>query len=321
MKAIARAAAYVLKRVTPIALLAVVCCLRSLPAAELDAAKLADIAPAMQKFVDQKELAGAVTVVGRHDKVVATAAVGCQNLADKTPMQADTLFRIASMTKPITAVGVMILVDEGKLKIDDPVEKHLPEFRGQKLRTKDADGGTRLVEPARLVTIRDLMTHTSGMAGGLPREPAGLYVKRDHTLADAVKLFAKEPLDFQPGAKWQYCNIGIDTLGRLVEVGFRRAVRDLHAEAGLRSAGHERHHVLPHARAGQAAGRDLRRREGRTGGLQGGHHRRGARREVSDPGRRPVLDRPGPRPLLPHDAQPGARSTASGSSRPRASRR
>jgi CubicO group peptidase (beta-lactamase class C family) len=219
MKAALKTFVHDTKRIALLALLALTCCLRSLPAAELDEAKLAQIGPAMQKFVDQKDLAGAVAVVGRHDKVVATAVVGFQNLADKTPMQADTLFRIASMTKPITAVGVMILVDEGKLKIDDPVEKHLPEFHGQKLRTKDPDGGTRLVEPARLVTIRDLMTHTSGMAGGLPREPANLYIKRDHTLTDAVKLFAKEPLDFQPGAKWQYCNTGIDTLGRLVEVG------------------------------------------------------------------------------------------------------
>src|SRR5439155_15419990 len=87
----------------------------------------------MQAFVDSGEIAGAVTVVGRKDAIVSYEAVGLQNLESRTPMVKDTLFRIASMTKPITAIGIMILADEGKLKVEDPVEKYLPEFRGQML--------------------------------------------------------------------------------------------------------------------------------------------------------------------------------------------
>src|SRR5205807_8698619 len=87
----------------------------------------------MQAFVDSGEIAGAVTVVGRKDAIVSHEAVGLQNLEARTPMAIDTLFRIASMTKPITAIGIMILADEGKLKVEDPVEKYLPEFRGQML--------------------------------------------------------------------------------------------------------------------------------------------------------------------------------------------
>src|SRR5579859_7030711 len=100
-------------------------------AGEPDAAKLAEIRTKMQTFVDDGELAGAVTVVGRKDGVIHLEAVGALNLESKEPMSKNALFRIASMTKPITAIGIMILVDEGKLAVADPVEKYLPEFRGQ----------------------------------------------------------------------------------------------------------------------------------------------------------------------------------------------
>src|SRR4029077_14354443 len=95
----------------------------------------------MQQFVDDKIIAGAVTLVGTHNQILSQESVGSQVLESGTPMRPDTLFRIASMTKPITAIGIMILVDEGKLSVDDPVENHLSEFRGQMLvadRSKDA---------------------------------------------------------------------------------------------------------------------------------------------------------------------------------------
>ncbi len=185
-------------------------------AAELDASRLRLIAAKMQEFVDQGDLAGAVTLVGRHDGVASLEAVGYRDLDRKVPMRTDSIFRIASMTKPITAIAVMILADEKKLAVDDPVEKYLPEFRDQRLKTGEGPGG--LKKPSRPVTLRDLLTHTSGMHGGLPRWPADLYLKRDHTLADVVPRFAKEPLEFEPGTKWSYCNVGIDTLGRIIEV-------------------------------------------------------------------------------------------------------
>src|SRR3954451_24935309 len=108
-----------------------------LPAAEPAVAhpdKLKAVPAAMQAFVDSNDLSGAVTVVGRKDGVVAFDAVGHRDVAAKAPMTKDTLFRIASMTKPVTAIGIMILADEGKLSPDDDVAKHLPEFTGQLLR-------------------------------------------------------------------------------------------------------------------------------------------------------------------------------------------
>jgi len=191
--------------------------LPSVVAAELDVARLAAVRTRMQPFVDQGEIAGAVTLVGRREGVASLEAVGYQDLESKRPMRTDSIFRIASMTKPITAIGIMILVDEGKLAIEDPVEKHLPEFRGQQLAVKTGDG-LKLQNPSRPITVRDLLTHTSGLPGGLPRKPEGLYSKRDLTLAEAVRIYAKEPLVFEPGTKWSYCNIGIDTLGRIIEV-------------------------------------------------------------------------------------------------------
>jgi CubicO group peptidase (beta-lactamase class C family) len=187
-------------------------------AGELDPGRLKLVPPKMQEFVDQGEIAGAVTLVGRHDGVVSLEAVGYQDLEKKIPMRADSLFRIASMTKPITAIGIMILADEKRLSVDDTVEKYLPEFREVRLKTGGGKGPAGLKMPSRPITLRHLLTHTSGMHGGLPRSPADLYMKRDHTLAEAVRLYAKEPLEFEPGTKWSYSNVGIDTLGRIIEV-------------------------------------------------------------------------------------------------------
>ncbi len=185
--------------------------------AELNSAKLLKIHAAMQQFVDRQEIAGAVTLVGRHDGVALLDAVGFQDIEAKKPMRGDCLFRIASMTKPVTSLGIMILAEEGKLSVDDPVCKYLPEFprlppiagQGDKANPKIA---------SRPITIRDLLTHTSGMPGGLPPDVADLYVKRNRTLAEGVRAFAKRPLKFEPGSKWSYCNLGMDTLGRVVEV-------------------------------------------------------------------------------------------------------
>jgi CubicO group peptidase (beta-lactamase class C family) len=171
----------------------------------------------MKQFVDQGQIAGAVTVVGRHDQILDYAAVGLRDIETHQPMTKDTLFRIASMTKPITAIGIMILAEQGKLSVDDLVEKHLPEFRGQMLAGHN-HGSVVLKPPARKITIRDLLTHTSGVPSGLPPDMADLYVRRDRTLAEVVPTIAKRPLEFEPGICWAYCNLGIDTLGRIIEV-------------------------------------------------------------------------------------------------------
>jgi CubicO group peptidase (beta-lactamase class C family) len=161
------------------------------------------VSAAMREFVAKPEIAGAVTLVARGDKIVHLSAVGQADIAANLPMKPDTIFWIASMTKPITACAVLMLQDEGKLSVDDPVEKYLPELGD----LKTADG-----KPGKL-TLKHLLTHTSGLA-----EATGEEAAKARTLADVIPLFCKKPLQFEPGAKWQYCQSGINSLGRIIEV-------------------------------------------------------------------------------------------------------
>ncbi|MGD0536137.1 MAG: serine hydrolase domain-containing protein [Verrucomicrobiota bacterium] len=165
----------------------------------------------MQRFVDEGAISGAVTLVARHDRVLALAAVGVSDLATQRPMRKDDLFWIASMTKPMTAVAVMMLADEGRLSVDDPVEKHLPEFHNPWLKVTGSETGMTLKRPARPITVHDLVTHTSGI-GDVPAP------RPDASLAELVMACAQQPLRFEPGTRWEYANAGINTLGRIVEV-------------------------------------------------------------------------------------------------------
>jgi len=175
------------------------------------------IAARFQKFVDAGELSGAVLLVGTKDGVEYHEAVGQANLAEKTPMEKSTLFRIASMTKPITAIAIMMLQDEGKLSVEDTVEKHLPEFKGQLLIAEKGKDSTTVKKPKRPITLRDLLTHTSGL-GQYPVGLADLYTKRNYNLSEATIAVSQVPLVGEPGETWSYNNPGIDTLGRIVEV-------------------------------------------------------------------------------------------------------
>jgi len=175
------------------------------------------IAARFQKFVDAGELSGAVLLVGTKDGVEYHEAVGQANLAEKTPMEKSTLFRIASMTKPITAIAIMMLQDEGKLSVEDTVEKHLPEFKGQLLIAEKGKASTTVKKPKRPITLRDLLTHTSGL-GQYPVGLADLYTKRNYNLSEATIAVSQVPLVGEPGETWSYNNPGIDTLGRIVEV-------------------------------------------------------------------------------------------------------
>lgn len=196
------------------------------PALSSAAEPMAALLPKMQEYVEKGQIAGAVVVVGRQDKVLALEAVGSQDLEKQAPMKADSLFRIASMTKPITAIGIMILADEEKLSVDDPVEKHLPEFRGQRLAADKSGDTVTFKTPSRPITLRDLLTHTSGLPGSPPVGLADLYVRRNRTLAEGTLVFSQQPLQFEPGAKWAYCNTGIDTLGRVIEVVSGKSYED-----------------------------------------------------------------------------------------------
>ena len=181
-----------------------------------DEARLAQLKARMKSFVEQGRTAGIVSLLAYRGQVIHAEAVGYQNLETKTPMRLDSLFQIASMTKPITAVAVMMAEEDGWLTILDPVEKYLPEFKD--LKVKDGDN---FVKPARPITLRDVLTHTSGMSGDYPKAVGDFqtfYRKRDKTLAEAVKLYAQQPLEVQPGTKWIYSNMGIAVAGRIVEV-------------------------------------------------------------------------------------------------------
>ncbi len=166
--------------------------------AGMSAETLARIPARMKDYVDQGTAAGFVTLVARHGHIASLEAVGFQDRESKTPMRTDTIFQIMSMTKPVTCAGIMILIDEGRVALIDPVEKFLPEFKGKQLSSP--------------VTIKDLMTHTSG----LPAAPPASFDKAAHTLAEVVAA-AQMPA-FEPGSKWSYSNMGIATLGRIVEV-------------------------------------------------------------------------------------------------------
>jgi CubicO group peptidase (beta-lactamase class C family) len=187
--------------------------------AGMNAERLARIPVRMKAFADQGKAAGIVTLVARHGHVALLSAVGYQDLETKTPMRADSIFQIASMTKPVTSVGILILADEGKLALTDSVEKHLPEFRGQMMKVcPKPSGPCSLRVPSRPITIRDLLTHTSGMPGGPPAGLKDLFATRDRTLAEAVAIESQQPLEFEPGTRWSYSNTGMAALGRIIEV-------------------------------------------------------------------------------------------------------
>jgi CubicO group peptidase (beta-lactamase class C family) len=167
-----------------------------------DDEKLAEIPRRMEEFVKAGQISGAVTLVATKDRVVHLAAVGKADVASGRSMEPDAIFRVASMTKPITSTALMMLIEQGKLNVDDPVSKFIPAFAGQKLK----DGST-----ARSVTIKDIVTHTAGLATS---PGAGLQDGSLEKIADAI---GKLPLEFRPGSKWQYSS-GITIAGRLIEI-------------------------------------------------------------------------------------------------------
>jgi CubicO group peptidase (beta-lactamase class C family) len=171
--------------------------------ASAEAPRLPGVSAAMQEMVARQEIAGAVTAVVSKDRVLHLDATGSADLAAKRPMAADTIFWIASMTKPVTGVAVLMLQDEGKLKVTDPVSKYLPGF---------ADLKTPSGKPANL-TITQILTHTSGLG-----EAAGPAAQEAKTLADLEKIWLATPMQYEPGEKWKYTQSGINAAARIVEV-------------------------------------------------------------------------------------------------------
>ena len=185
----------------------------------MDRAKLAAIAPRMKEFVDAGKAAGIVTLVAHKGEVVALDAVGYTDIETREPMTKENIFQLHSMTKPVVALAAMQLAEEGRLSLADPVEKHLPEFRGQMvIGETHADGAKLMRKAARPITIRDLMTHTSGMMLNPPPGIGELHGALHKSLADVALVLSQQALEFEPGTKWQYSNTGIAALARIVEV-------------------------------------------------------------------------------------------------------
>jgi CubicO group peptidase (beta-lactamase class C family) len=199
----------------------------------LDADKIQKVHDAVQALIDKKEMAGAVVAVARKGKVVVFEALGESEAGSGKPMKTDAIVRIFSMTKPITTVAAMILVEEGKIGLDDPVSKYLPEFKDRRVHTGKGD---ETVEAKREVTVRDLMRHTSGLTYGIfgnspvdqLYKKAGIFAAGD-SLQDMMTKLGKLPLQYEPGTRWHY-SVSTDVLGRVVEVASGKALDEFFAE-------------------------------------------------------------------------------------------
>jgi CubicO group peptidase (beta-lactamase class C family) len=196
----------------------------------LSAEKLARIDEPFEKAAADRRIAGSVVLVARKGQVAYLHAAGFADVEANRPMTTDAIFRLASMSKPVTSVAAMILVDEGRLRLDDPVSKYVPEFKGQKVLVPGKDGAEdKLVDAEREVTVRDLLTHTSGLVYVFPGVPSPLakryaeakinfgFGPTTERIGDNVKRLAALPLAHQPGKAFTY-GLSTDVLGRVVEV-------------------------------------------------------------------------------------------------------
>lgn len=192
----------------------------------LSPSRLERIAAAVQKSIDSGRLAGAVTLVSRRGQTVWLRAQGMADREAGVPMRTDHIFRICSMTKPITSVAAMMLYEEGGFLLEDPVSRYLPELKGPKVLVKPASGEPYTIPASREITIRDLFRHTSGLTYHWNPDLGPRYLDAnvahgllpyDGTIEDNVKRLAGLPLLFHPGERFEY-GLNTDVLGRLVEV-------------------------------------------------------------------------------------------------------
>src|SRR6266568_4238154 len=183
--------------------LAIPAILLIVPFAFADPPRLPGIGDAMQEMITKNEIPGAVTLVITRNKILHLETTGLADVASKKPMTSDTLFWIASMTKPITGTAILMLQDDGKLNVADPVAKYIPEFANLKTPSGKAAG----------VTITQILTHTSGLG-----EADGAAAQKAKTLADLVPLWLAAPMQYEPGEKWKYTQSGINAAARIVEI-------------------------------------------------------------------------------------------------------
>lgn len=198
----------------------------------LSGERLGRINALVDAYMEDQQVSGAVSMVARHGKVAHLETQGWMDIENQRPMRRDAIFRMASMSKPVTGVAILILLEEGKLRLSDPVSRFIPEFDDTEvamLKDSDRSGLNPRAEPeiytvpaSREITVRDLMTHTSGLESSGAGSRAGSRIApRDTTmnLASYIPTLGKVPLDFQPGSHWRYSALaGIEVLGRIVEV-------------------------------------------------------------------------------------------------------
>ena len=197
----------------------------------LSAERLQRITAMIERRIAAGDIAGAVTIVGRRGRVAHHVARGVMDLESKQPMTPRAMFRIASMTKPVISVAVMMLVEEGKLHLNDPVSRYIPEFRDVKVAVARAAGGRAgganeapqfyTVPANRAVTVKDLLTHVSGLGSGPMgnSDIARVARKEGETLSDYIPRLGGTALEFQPGSRWTYSpGAGFETLGRIIEI-------------------------------------------------------------------------------------------------------
>jgi len=229
-------------------------------AAGFDPDKLAAIDELLQRAASDRQIAGGAALVARRGKIVHLATAGMQDAEAGVPISEATIYRIASMTKPLTSVAAMMLVEEGKLAIGDPVAKFIPEFKQVRVLSKDADADRPLdqitTEVATPLTVRHLLNHTSGITYGLWDRPilGKLYreaevsdglIETPGTTADNARRLASVPLLFQPGTAWEY-GLNTDLLGRVVEVASSHSLDEFFQTRIFQPLGmRDTHFVLP----------------------------------------------------------------------------
>ena len=188
--------------------------------------RLARLDDAMQGLVDDGLLSGITTMISRQGKIAHFGTFGHRDIEAGSEMSEDVIFRIYSMTKPITGVALMMLYEEGKFRLSDPVHRYIPEFEGLVVAKEDGPDGQPITEPAdHPMTIRELMAHTAGLSYGIFSDTqvdamyrgAGIIVDPDQTLKGMIDELSKIPLLYQPGSRWHY-SVAVDVQGYLVEV-------------------------------------------------------------------------------------------------------
>ena len=194
--------------------------------ADVEQARLDAVAADLKARIDEGKLSGAVVMVAQDGEVLMHEAMGYQNVEDQVPMSKDTIFRIFSMTKPVTGTALMMLWDERKFQLDDPVEMHLPELAGMQVFVEQNEDGSWVTEPAdHPMTVRELMSHTGGLVYTPPLSQgpvaeayakAGIMNLTGATLAESMPALKDIPLSYQPGSQWVY-SISVDVQGYMVE--------------------------------------------------------------------------------------------------------